>query len=126
MGPVRFLFVDDEQPILNVLERALKSEGFAMFFTADPKKAIDLVKEHDIEVVICDHMMPGLKGVDVLALVRASAAHIIRVLVSGSPERSVDDGAVERYVEKPWQLAELKAMLHEVEAEALARRASRR
>ncbi len=121
--PVRFLFVDDEQPILSVLARALKNEGFELHFTADARLALDIVRERDIEAVVCDHLMPGMKGTDLLALVRDTHVHVVRVLVSGSPERPVVDA---RTIDKPWHLTQLKALLHEVEAEVLARRADRR
>jgi len=56
------LVVDDEEMILEVIGRFLQRQGFCVEGVPDGEKAIELLKEKDIELVISDFRMPKLGG----------------------------------------------------------------
>lgn len=117
---MRVLFVDDEQLILNALRRTLRNEGFALFFTTDPLSVPRMIAEERIDVIVSDHMMPDMSGVELLALVRSLHRNVVRVMMTGQADlsatiRAVNEGAVHRFLEKPWDDANLKRVLHEIE-----------
>lgn len=116
---MRVLFVDDEQLILNALRRTLRNEGFELFFTTDPLCAPRMIAEERIDVIVSDHMMPDMSGVELLALVRSLHRNVVRVMMTGQADlsatiRAVNEGAVHRFIEKPWDDAQLKRILHEI------------
>ena len=128
-SPVKILFVDDEQLILSALKRTLRREGFELFFTSDPFEVSKLVGEHRIDIVVSDHMMPQMTGVEVLALCRRLHPHTTRIMMTGQADRdatirAINEGSIHRFIEKPWDDNMLKNVLHEVERSILVQRAS--
>ncbi|MBI1945885.1 MAG: response regulator [Deltaproteobacteria bacterium] len=128
-APIKILFVDDEQLILSALRRSLRREGFELYFTADPSAAARLVGEHQIDIVVSDYMMPEQSGVEVLALIGRLHQHTVRIMMTGQADReatirAINEGNIHRFIEKPWDDAELKRILHEVARSIQVRRQS--
>lgn len=121
--------MDDEQLILAALRRSLRREGFELYFTSDPHAAARLVGEHQIDIVVSDYMMPELSGVEVLALVGRLHSNTARIMMTGQADRAatiraINEGNIHRFLEKPWDDAELKRVLHEVGRDIVVQRAS--
>ena len=53
---------------------------------ASGREAIDLVRNHEIDVLVMDLSMPGQSGIDAIAMVRAKAPDIGILILSGYPE----------------------------------------
>lgn len=124
---VRILFVDDEELVLNALRRTLKAAPYQLTFTNDPEKALKLVEADAIDVVVSDHAMPGLTGVDLLAVLRRTQEHVVRLMMSGHADRdlalrAINEGNVYRFIEKPWSDSALRTALNEAAQLALQRR----
>ena len=66
----RLLFVDDEQRVLNSM-RVMFRRQFDLFLASHGAEALDIVKDQDIDVIVADHRMPRMTGVEVLTKVRA-------------------------------------------------------
>src|SRR5690606_29969348 len=66
----RLLFVDDEQRVLNSM-RIMFHRQFELFLASHGAAALDIVKDKDIDVIVADHRMPRMTGVEVLSQVRA-------------------------------------------------------
>jgi response regulator RpfG family c-di-GMP phosphodiesterase len=127
--PIKILFCDDEQLILNALKRTLRREGFELYFTSDPFEVSKLVGEHRIDVVVSDHMMPQMTGVEVLALVRRLHPHTTRIMMTGQADReatirAINEGNINRFIEKPWDDNALKNVLHEASRSIMVQRAN--
>lgn len=124
---VRILFVDDEELVLNALRRTLKSVSWQVSFTSDPERALKMVESEGIDVVVSDHAMPGLTGVDLLAVLRRTQDHVVRMMMTGHADRelalrAINEGHVYRLIEKPWSDAALRMALHDAAHLALRRR----
>jgi DNA-binding NtrC family response regulator len=118
-APVKILFVDDERLILNALRRTLTKEGFELHFTSDPMSTAKLVGEHKIDIVVSDYIMPEMSGVEVLSLIARLHANTARIMMTGQADRTatiraINEGSIERFIEKPWDDGELRRTLHEV------------
>lgn len=61
----KILIVDDEEDVLNVLERRLSVAGYSVFRTTNGKDAIITAKEKQPDLIILDIIMPGMDGADV-------------------------------------------------------------
>jgi len=64
------LVVDDNPMNLNVIKGLLKATDVFVTTSESGADAIDKIKENDYDVVLLDHMMPGLDGVETLAIIR--------------------------------------------------------
>ncbi|MBU0679251.1 MAG: response regulator [Verrucomicrobia bacterium] len=129
MNRVVILCVEDESEVREAIVRDL--DTFAEVFrieeaedAADAKQVMaDCVKDGDaVGLVLCDHLLPGEKGVDFLVeLNEQPETHSIRkVLVTGQAGledtiKAVNDAGLDHYIAKPWKIDEL----HEVVKEQL-------
>ncbi|MGG6898987.1 response regulator [Rhizobium sp. BR 315] len=61
------LIVDDEPANVALLERLLKREGFTeLLTTTQPREALRLFREHPVDLILLDLMMPDLDGFAIL------------------------------------------------------------
>jgi two-component system, probable response regulator PhcQ len=128
-SPAKILFLDDEQPVLNALRRALRKEGFELFFTSDPDEALRLVGEKKIDVVVSDHLMPSMTGLEFFTLASRLHPRVCRIMLTGQADvdtaiRAINEGQVHKFLTKPWDDAQLKRTLHDAARESQTRRAA--
>jgi PAS domain S-box-containing protein len=81
----RILFVDDEAALVRLMERGLGRLGYVVTGMTDPAEAIRELEADPsrFDLVVTDLSMPGWNGFDVLRAVRASAAGMRVILMSG-------------------------------------------
>lgn len=107
------LALDDEQSILNSLKRLFMNEPYTIVTTTDANEAMDIIAKENIKVVLSDHRMPGITGVEFLGKVKEKKPDVIRILFSGyadfsAAEQAINIGEVYRFISKPWNTNELK------------------
>jgi two-component system NtrC family sensor kinase len=115
--PRNVLVVDDEQQIRTALNRTLSQAGYAVAVASSGEEALALLERTPVQLVISDHHMPGLEGVDLLKLVRVRYPHIVRIMLTADPDpeipvRSINESEVYRFIRKPWNASELRTILH--------------
>jgi signal transduction histidine kinase/CheY-like chemotaxis protein len=71
--PPRILAVDDEPAALQLVEGYLAGSGYDLIQASSGREALDLVQEHDVDLVICDLLMPDIDGFEVVAQLKADA-----------------------------------------------------
>lgn len=105
----RILCLDDEQLVLDGLQRNLRS-GFTVVTTTDPRRAIELLGECNdddpISVILSDMRMPQMTGVAVLEQAQRIAPETTRMLLTGDADiqvalAAINRGNVFRFVLKP-------------------------
>ncbi len=106
------LCVDDEQNILRAIKRALFSLDVDLTLVDSGEKALDVMKEKTIHVVISDMKMPGMTGAELLEQVAAHYPDTFRVVLTGFADidatiKAVNQGRIHRYLQKPWDNQEL-------------------
>jgi DNA-binding NtrC family response regulator len=100
------LIVDDEHSLLSYLRQVL-SEKFRVLTAPDAATAeAILAKNTDVKVVLCDHEMPGEKGLDFLARLRKLMPKVQRILMTAHarPEvflKAINEGDVLKFLVKP-------------------------
>jgi DNA-binding NtrC family response regulator len=101
----RLLFVDDEQRVLNSM-RIMFRRQFELFLASHGAEALDIVRDKDIDVIVADHRMPKMTGVEVLSKVRTMSPRTVRILLTGyadldAVEGSINESEVFRFLTKP-------------------------
>ena len=114
--PRRILVVDDEEGVTRALQRALRREGYQVTACNDPREALALLKTQAFDVVLSDHLMPGMTGLELTKLVRDRYPDMLRMMLTGQPDtdlliQAINHGEVYRFVTKPWDDLELKVTL---------------
>lgn len=66
--PLRVLAIDDDPDALALLKTRLEQTGrFSVFTASDGAAGLDLARDIDPDVIVCDIYMPGMGGADVAA-----------------------------------------------------------
>mgnify|MGYP001825655935 CR=1 FL=1 len=111
------LFVDDEEPNLVVFE-AVCGDEFPVLTASSATAGLELMKEHEIGVVLTDQRMPGMTGIEMLEKVESDYPDAIRLLITAysdlqAAEDAINRGHVRRYMRKPWEPETLRAELRD-------------
>lgn len=114
------LFVDDEERILRTLSLAFGAR-YRVLTASSGARALELLRENAVQVVVSDQRMPHMTGVEVLRHAREMQPAAMRILLTGYAELasivgSINDGEIFRYVQKPWQLDALRSTVAEAVA----------
>lgn len=107
----KILVVDDERSIRNTLKDILEYEKYEVDLAEDGKKALEIVRGAEYDIILCDIKMPGLDGIEVLERLNILAPDTPVVMISGhgnidTAVESIKKGAFD-YIEKPLDLNRL-------------------
>ncbi|MFL1895982.1 sigma-54-dependent transcriptional regulator [Aquimarina sp. 2-A2] len=81
----RILVIEDESAIRRVLLKILseENENYQVFEAADGLAGVEMIKNEDFDLVLCDIKMPKMDGVEVLEAVKKIKPEIPMVMISG-------------------------------------------
>lgn len=105
------MVVDDEAPNLVLLQDFLDGEYTVIAARSGPE-ALDLLESHAIDVVVSDHRMPAMTGVELLTEIHARRPDIAGILLTAYTDTpvlisAINQARVFRHMRKPWQPEEL-------------------
>ncbi|MBW2091802.1 MAG: response regulator [Deltaproteobacteria bacterium] len=63
---MKLLIVDDEQEIVNMLERIFSLEGYTVATTTRPLEALQLMRDESFDLILTDIKMPDMDGFELL------------------------------------------------------------
>jgi DNA-binding NtrC family response regulator len=111
------LVVDDDDMVRSALVRTLNSAGYTVRDASSAKAALELLRTFQADIVLSDHLMPEMTGLELLKRVHDRHPDCLRIIVTGHAEMNVaidaiNHGEVYRFIPKPWDNTELKVMLH--------------
>ncbi len=116
----RLLLVDDEDDILDFLERVFRKE-YILYRASSGKEALEIIQREPIDILITDQKMPEMTGLELLAEMRKVLAdydRIIKILLSGYadvPEivKAVEEYRIHQYMVKPINSTRLRKAVDE-------------
>ncbi|MBD2353515.1 response regulator [Tolypothrix sp. FACHB-123] len=114
----KILVVDDEPDNLDLLYRTFYRDYKVLRATSGPAALDLLAKEGEVSVIISDQRMPIMSGTEFLSLTATQYPDIIRIILTGYTDvedlvEAINAGKVFKYVTKPWEAEELKAVVRQ-------------
>ncbi len=114
------LLIDDEEGILEVFGRMLKSMGHQAVAVNSAEKALDRLENEDYELIICDVRMPGLGGQGFYHQLRSAHPDLAKRVIFATGDtvspatRAFLDSADTPHVSKPFKIEELQEAIEDV------------
>ncbi|MFH1486946.1 MAG: response regulator, partial [Chloroflexota bacterium] len=113
MEEVTILCVDDEQSILDALRRLFRKEEYELLLAASAEEGLQILEQKSVDLILADHRMPGLSGIDLLRRARVLQPEAVRIVLSGYTDvdaltAAINEGEIYRFISKPWNNEELK------------------
>jgi len=107
------LFVDDEENVLHSLRRIFLEENYTILTASSGQKALEILAQQPVQLIISDHRMPGMSGAELLKTVREKYHDTIRIMLTGYADvnsimGAVKEGAVFKFITKPWNDEDLR------------------
>ncbi len=115
---MKTILVSDDNPKINeILQKYLRSEGYAVVTAQDGQQALDLFFSHAPDLVLLDVMMPKIDGFTVCQQIRmASDVPILMITAKGEDADRISglDLGADDYIVKPFSTGELMARIRAV------------
>src|ERR1700742_3546308 len=94
------LCVDDEENQLAVRKLVLESKGYEVLTAASGRQALDILAQHQIDLVLSDHLMPGLTGAELTRQIKAQRPELPVILISAVNEIPADAAYADLFMSK--------------------------
>lgn len=112
------LLVDDEPNMLFALKRLLRRNDCEILLANSAEEGLDMMARHHVDVILSDERMPGMNGVQFLRTAKERHPDTVRIVLSGYTElesvtNAINEGAVYRFLTKPWEDSLLKKHVEE-------------
>ncbi len=108
----RLLIVDDDAQMRHALEELFSAEGHGCELAADAMAALEIVERQTFDVVICDVVMNGMSGLELLDRVKVTHPAVPFIVITGAGGISQAVDAIKRgafeYLVKPCGADELR------------------
>jgi CheY-like chemotaxis protein len=124
VGEKRILVVDDERVVVDLLDYYLRSEGHSVDISRDGRAALNKLKESDYDLILCDIKMPEVTGQELFQWIEANKPNLAErvIFITGdvaTPETlAFLNNPPKRWLEKPFDLTELRKAIAETLNEA--------
>ena len=125
------LIVDDEENVRSALRRSLRKSGYTLLFAESGAAALAVLQQERVEVVLSDHLMPGMTGLQLLRQVRQVKPYASRIMLTGHADletamEAIRRGDIDRFLTKPWDDVDLRVALEMAAEKAQAEAENRR
>jgi CheY-like chemotaxis protein len=111
------LCVDDEPAVLASLRRALSAEAYEVVTTTDPLQALAWVETGNVALVLADHRMPHMTGVELLREIRRRSPQTATIMLTGYPSEALSPatgtGPEVCLMSKPWDNEDLRRLIRD-------------
>lgn len=111
------LIVDDEKKIREFIRFFLEKEGYICLEAEHGIDALNLLKDHDVDTILLDLMMPMMDGLETCRIIRKSSSVPIIMLTAVEGELEHIEGyeaGVDDYITKPFKIKILMAKINRI------------
>lgn len=110
------LVVDDAEALRQLFHASLEQNGFRVLTAGSGVSALQVLERFPIDAIIADVRMPGMSGMDLIAIVRKKYPDILRIIMTGHASletaiQAINEGEIYRFFTKPCNLADIVSSL---------------
>lgn len=112
MSNGKVLVVEDERSLIETLDYSLRRQGYDVITAADGRKALEVARQQQPDLIVLDIMLPGLDGFEVCRILRQEMNVPIIMLTARTEEVDKVVGlemGADDYLTKPFSMRELMA-----------------
>jgi signal transduction histidine kinase len=111
------LVVDDEPDLVDSVQDLLRRD-YRVLGATRATEGLKILEREKVHIVMTDQRMPEMSGLEFLKRLRAAYPDTVRLLFTAYSDlqtvtEAVNQGNVYRYITKPWDERELRAMLRQ-------------
>lgn len=115
------MVVEDDPEMRVLLKDFLEREGYRVINRVSGEQALKAIESEEFTAVILDKEIPGMRGLDLLSVLRRRWPKVPVILITAFGGAAVAKEAfargAHRYLEKPFRVDDLLAVLRSVTAE---------
>jgi DNA-binding response OmpR family regulator len=115
---LKFLLVDDEEDILEVVQDRLEAYGFTVVTAGTGLEALHKLAREKFDGIFLDVKMPEMGGIEALEEIRKTDKRTPIIIITSSSTQELAIEAIAKganeYVLKPFEWEELKAKIEKV------------
>jgi len=117
MASATILIVDDEPAVVDGIVRSLRRPEYELLGVTSSQAALELLRSRRVDVVLCDHLMPGMTGLELMGIVRDRYPDTVRIMLTGHADlqtavKAINQGEIYRFLSKPCPSEELQVTVH--------------
>ncbi|MFZ4725332.1 MAG: PglZ domain-containing protein, partial [Paludibacter sp.] len=90
----RILWADDEMDLLRPYILFLEEKGYEVVTATNGKDAVELCQKESFDIIFLDENMPGLSGLEALALIKDIDPNVPMVMITKSEEENIMNMAI--------------------------------
>ncbi len=115
MDKITILAIDDDEISLQILAKDITKWGYSLLTAKSAEEALEMLANNHVDLVISDHRMPGMDGLELLSALKAQNVNIPFIMLTAfatidravlSLKQGADD-----YLQKPYEPKELQATI---------------
>lgn len=121
MGFNTVLVVDDNYGIRRLMYEFLTQEGYIVKLASDGQMALHMIAEEKPKLILLDLRMPGLGGMQTLTKLKELDLYddLIVVMMSAyfdakDLKKAVQEGLIKHFIIKPFDLLEIRVLIHKL------------
>jgi CheY-like chemotaxis protein len=109
---------EDDHEVAQALGRIVRMLGHTALIAGNGVEALELLRTNKTEILLSDIDMPEMDGVTLATHARMEMLAPVRILLTANSRldvaiKAINTGEIHRYVQKPWKLDELVAILED-------------
>jgi CheY-like chemotaxis protein len=123
---MKILVVDDSRMAVDITMTLLRDAGHEVDGLCEPEKALDRLRQIKPNLLVCDLMMPGMNGFEVIQSIRAQEEFAdLRIIIASAKAYEADRNKAKRlgadgYIVKPFTMEKFDAIVQSLGAMKLS------
>lgn len=115
----KVLVVDDESWIRRNIQRILENEGIKVILADSGQAALTLLSQEKVDLVLTDHRMPRMTGIELLEVVKQKYPDVSRMVVTGFADLqlaldAINKVEIHRMLLKPYSRGQMVSAVREL------------
>ncbi len=100
------LFVDDDEIVLQSLEKGLLDKSYNKLFVKSCNEALEILQREEVHVIVTDMRMPEMTGLELLRIARKEYPNIAGLVLTGyepdtEVQNAIEQGEIFWLIPKP-------------------------